>query len=134
MKSTTISDLNILLTIIFTTSYKSIKLLVIWLEATKSVNQWEIRRCFLLLETKSKKGRNNHILNLLISNIGRRTHNNKLYKRYRHKSGPKTNMNNISELIKKTDMKILNNMKFFLTITTEFPTALFCNMLLFPCN
>jgi len=43
-------------------------------------------------------------------------------------------MNNRSESIKKANIKILNNMKFFLTIIAKFPTALFCNMLLFPCN
>jgi hypothetical protein len=79
---------------------------------------------FLTLETKSRKGGNNHLLNLLKSNVGRRTRNSGLSRRGRHKSGLNNSMKSRSGSIMRAYTTILNDMTLILAIITEFLVAM----------
>ena len=83
---------------------------------------------FLTLETKSRKSGNNHLLNLLGSKVGRRTRNNGLNGRCRHKGGLNSSMKSKSGSIMRAYMTILNDMAFLLAIIAKFLVAMFCNV------
>jgi len=79
---------------------------------------------FLTLETKSRKGENNHLLNLLESNVGRRTRNNMLSGRCRHKSGLNNNMKSKNGSILRVYTTILNDMTLLFAIIVKILAAM----------
>jgi hypothetical protein len=83
---------------------------------------------FLNLETKSRKSGNNHLLNLLWSKVGRKTRNNGLSGRCRHKGGLNSNMKGRNGSILMAYTTILNDMAFLLVIIAKFLVAMFCNV------
>ena len=83
---------------------------------------------FLTLATNSKKGKKNHMMNLIRSTIGKETWKNRLCRWCRHKNRLKTSIKSRSRSILRANRTIFNNMTFFHAIITKFPTTIFYNI------